>query len=1149
MKFYTLTVCRTPVGIHKYLLVMKLVFVLIITVFLQNSLAVNAQKVTLAERNISLDQIFIRIKAQTGYDFLYTKEMLRKSHPINVNFSNTPLNEVLNYCFNNQPVVYKISDNLIVVIRRPESQVIAQNLEVKGTITDDKNRPLPGVTVRLKDGNLTSISDAKGNYLIKSPDLKRSLTFSFIGFETQEIPINGRNTINVVLRQKSTDLSDIVVIGYGTVAKSDLTGAVGQVKIEDLNKAPVRSFEEALAGRTAGVQVSSPEGQPGAASNIVIRGNNSITQDNSPLYVIDGFPIENPNNNMINPSEIATISILKDASATAIYGARGANGVIIITTKKGKQGPPIVAYDNYFGIQQNINKMKMMNPYDFVKLQIDLIGPTAQTIYTPGDPSLANPQAGGRTLDYYKTTEGTDWQSQIFRNAAMQNHNLSVRGGTDKTKYSLSGSAFLQDGIIINSGYDRYQGRFNLEQTINDKLRINVNVNYSASKTFGTLPSSSGSMSYGLLYSTWGFRPVTGENESDLADSSLDPNITSDYRYNPVLSAKNEKVMSEDKTMISSGIIDYKITKDLILKVTGGIYSRTLENSTFYNSQTKYGDFRTYPGTNGPNGSIDNFEITNYTNENTLNYNKVFNKIHTVSAVAGYTIQHAKSANHGLTANQLPNESLGLDGLSQGIPLAIRTGSTGNYLESYLARVNYGYKSKYLFTASFRADGSSKFADGHKWGYFPSAAFAWNVMKETFMKKITVISDAKLRTSYGVTGNNRVNDFAYLSRITFPIINNYSFANAFVTGAVPSTLGNTDLRWETTAQFDAGLDISFFKNRISASVDYYNKRTYDLLLNAQLPASSGYTTAFKNIGKVGNSGWEFELNTKNLTGKFSWGSSFNISFNRNKVLALTKDQESLTTAIGWETSYNNLFPYIAQLNAPIAQFFGYKWTGVYQYSDFNKMPNGSYVLKSTVPDNGSGRAVVQPGDIKYADLNNDGTVNTLDRTIIGNPNPKFTGGFSNNFAYKNFDLNVFFQWSYGNDILNANRLVFEGSKSPGLNMFETYADRWTANNPSNTYFRTNGNGPYAYSSRIIEDGSFLRLKTVSLGYSIPSALLKKISLMALRFNVSAQNLITWTNYSGSDPEVSTRNTALTPGFDYSAYPRARTIVFGLNATF
>ncbi|RZK40745.1 MAG: TonB-dependent receptor [Pedobacter sp.] len=1023
----------------------------------------------------------------------------------------------------------------------------AQTRQLKGKITDEKTgESLPGVNLRAGD-NIRAVSDQNGNFSISIPNSNAgALSVSYVGYIPQTIQIGSRSEINVRLISISQGLDEVVVVGYGAVKKQDLTGSVAQVNVTDMQKAPVKSFDDALAGRVAGVEVSSNEGQPGISNNIVIRGNNSVTQDNTPLYVIDGFPIDNPNNNVINPEEIETITVLKDASSTAIYGSRGANGVIVITTKRGAIGEPVVKYNGYAAVQRVSEREEMMGPYEFVRLQNDLDPITTAAVYF----------SNGRNLESYRNVQGIDFQNELYRDALMHSNNISVSGGTPKTRYSVSASALGQGGVIINSGFSRYQGRVTLDQELSSKIKIGINANYSSINTTGTTPSSSTSQinaSTNLMYSVWGYRPVSGSN-ADLLNELFDPEIDENvnYRFNPISSVNNEYRKNVNNSIIANAYIDYAITTKLKLRVTGGLNNNQNRSESFNNTLTRSGSPFGPLGASGVNGGIAYRQVNNWVNENTLTYNNTFNKNHSLNVLLGATLQGINATGYGYTAIAVPNESLGINGLDEGMPRTITSTATGSTLASGLARINYNYKSRYLFTATVRADGSSKFRDDNKWSVFTSGAFAWRMSDEPFMKKIKFISDAKLRISYGETGNNRIGDFSTYSTFIIEPMAAYAFNNNIVKGIIPMAIGNPGLKWETTATTNIGYDLSLFKDRIQFTFDAYRKTTFDLLLNASLPTTTGYANAFKNIGKVRNQGLEFTLNTVNIKTKtFTWSSNLNISFNDNKLLGLADNQESLQTPIVWERRYTGVPLYVAKLNNPIAAMYGFVFDGIYQFSDFDQLPDGRYSLRADVVNNGSARTAVQPGDIKYKDLNGDGVVNTLDQTQIGRAYPIHVGGFSNNFNYKNFDLNVFLQWSYGNDIVNANRLVFEGNATGavGLNQYASYADRWTPTNPSNTLNRVGGQGPAYYSSRIIEDGSYLRLKTISLGYSLGSEVLKNIKVRSLRAYLSAQNIFTITGYSGPDPEVSVKNSTLTPGFDYSAYPRARTLTFGINATF
>jgi TonB-linked SusC/RagA family outer membrane protein len=1027
----------------------------------------------------------------------------------------------------------------------------AKKIKITGVVKDTHNQALVGVTVKVKDSQTATSTDVDGKYEISVADNSAILVFSYIGFVTQQQAVKGKSVINVALSDQSSDLNEVVVIGYGTSKKKDLTGSVGQVSIADLDKAPVISIDQALAGRVAGVQVNSSDGQPGSAVNIVIRGTNSITQDNSPLYVVDGFPIVGFNLNTFNPQDIESIDVLKDASATAIYGASGANGVVIITTKKGKNGAPQTTFTTTQSFSNNIKTMQLMNSYQFLQYQLER-DPTLGSGATPS-PTYTYLTTPGKTLADYQNYPTTDWQSPFFKTGSLRNYSLAVRGGNKETLYSVSGSIDNQDGTIIATSYARYQGRITLDQTLSSKVKVGVNANYAyLSQAGNAVSASTNSGTTNVLYSVWGSSPLAQINDNVPVDVST--NSSNDYKFNPILNQQNLVRNVKTNNLNVNTYLTYAITPDLLFKMTGVINNSTVNNENFNNSNTYYGSPYTNPGiTNGVNGSISTAKVNNWANENTLTYTHIFNQVHNLNVLAGFTEQGQTSSTYGFGANFVPNESLGISDLDEGTlnPLATKAISSLSNAASFLGRVAYNYNSLYYLTLSYRADGSSKFSPQNHWSYFPSGALAWRFGQEDFFKNSKWLSDGKLRLSYGQTGNNRVNDFPYLPTTIVSPTSSYSFNNTYVSSIIPLTIANPDLKWETTDQYDVGFDLAFLNSRINLTADLYRKITKNLLLNATLPTSSGYTTAYENIGSVQNQGLELTLNTVNVATKdFKWSSSFNISFNQNKVLALANNQQSLTTAVAWDNGWSSIPAYIAKIGQPLGLMYGYIANGVYQYSDFNKTATGTYVLKDNVATNGNSRASIQPGDIKYKDLNGDGVVNSSDYTVIGRSLPIHIGGFSNNFTYKNFDLNVFFQWSYGNDIQDANELVFNGNAlgKQYLNQFSSYVNRWTPANQNSPNYRAGGYFGGGYSSATVQDGSYLRLKTASLGYNVPQSILQRFKISSLRVYASGQNLITWTKYTGLDPEVSTYNSALTGGFDYNAYPRPRTIAFGINMT-
>ncbi len=1027
--------------------------------------------------------------------------------------------------------------------------LLAQNLrKLSGAVIDDATKePLVGAMVKVKGTNRVARTSESGGFQI-SAATGEILEISYLSYTMYTVKVGNSAVYNVAMKPDEKSLSEVVVIGYGQVNKIDLTGSVSQVKLKDMEKAPVGSFEQALQGRVAGVVISSTDGQPGEAMNIVIRGGNSITQDNSPLYVIDGFPVEDFSNAAINPDDIESMNILKDASATAIYGARGANGVILIETKKGKVGAPVITFNNTVGVQQVQKTMKMMTPYEFVKYQLDFNPISANTYYLSGK---------NRTLEDYLNIEGVDWQDQVFRTSLNRIHNLAIRGGTQQTKYSVSGSIFDQEGILLNSAYNRYQGRISVDQIVSKKLTTGFNVNISKRTSDGSVirEGEGSTVTSHLLTRVWAYRPVTGNVDLNLLEEDMDDEAENQYdaRFNPVMTSTNAYNIRKNTDISANGYFTYKISPSLTFKTNGTFFNSTIASENFYSSKTPQGSLISYFNTKGINASISNYERLTLSGNSVLTYNKTFNKVHKLTVMGGAEFQTSNYKGSGYATQQIPNEELGIAGMDQGNPLSTSSSLSEYDLFSTFARLSYGYKSKYLFTATMRMDGSSKFFEQLRQAYFPAVAFAWNMQNEDWFKdNVKFVSTSKLRFSYGLNGNNRVQEYSRFFSLDQPFSASYSWGNATPTlGAYITSPENRKLKWETTESYDLGWDLAFFKGRVDLVLEVYRKNTRDLLLNALLPTSSGYSSAMKNIGSIRNEGLEITLNTVNVkTKKFSWNTDFNISFNKSKILALNESQDKLFSTPSFIGQYATNPLYISEVGQPVGMFQGFVWEGTYKYSDFDTPSPNVYTLKTGIADNGTTN--VQPGDIKYRDLNNDGTINSYDLTLIGRGLPIHTGGINNNFSYGNLSLNVFFQWSYGNQIYNANRLSFEGNGNVRtlFNQYATYADRWTPENPESNIFKANGHGVIGYhSSRVIEDGSYIRLKTVALDYKLPTRWVKPLYMKSLIFGVAGQNLITWTNYSGMDPEVSTRNTTLMPGFDYSAYPIARTVVFTLKSTF
>lgn len=840
---------------------------------------------------------------------------------------------------------------------------------------------------------------------------------------------------------------------------------------------------------------------------------------------------------------------MKDASATAIYGARGANGVVIVTTKKGGAGKPTITYNGSVKVGLVKNTPEVMNAYDFVMLQQEIMGSGEE--FQKNYITELYP-----TLDAYHNAKSYDWQDYIYRTALSHNHHISMTGSQGDLKYTTSLSYDDTQGVIINSGVKRYQGRVNLSQKVNNKLKIDFTGNYASTVQDGpTVSSATSSMSTAYMYSVWSFRPVSPTG-SDLLNQMYDEgvNMSEDYRFNPVKSAQNEYRHKTTNNLQFNVGAEYEIIKKLKLKVTAGYTSTDYKNEEFNGSQTRTGN--SHPSntqSKGINAYLYQSEARSYLNENTLSYQLNKNS-HNFNAMLGMSVQKNTSYIHSIRTEKISNESFGMAGLDKGSTPAVNSSKGENKLMSYFGRINYNYDSRYYITATMRADGSSKFARGNRWGYFPSGSLAWAFARESFIaENASWLSNGKLRFSYGQTGNNRIGNYDYMAHlITDDDLYKYPWNGQFVPGYVLSSMQNEKLKWETTEQLDLGLDLGFLDGRINLNMDYYIKTTKDLLLDADISASSGFSSATLNVGKLRNSGLEITLETTNIKTKdFSWNSSFNIAFNKNEIIALNSGQPYMTSYISWDNKYKTTPAYISKVGESAGKMYGFIYDGTYKYEDFNKTidENGKevYTLKEGIPYYVAG---TQPGDPKYRDLTGEGEINDKDKTTIGNGQPKHIGGFTNNLVWKNFDLNIFFQWSYGNDILNANRMVFENpAAKQNTNMFAAYTNRWTPENPTSNIPRARAQGSNEYSSLYVEDGSFLKLKNISLGYNFEAKTLKPLHISSARVYLSAENIATISGYSGSDPEVSTRNSPLTPGFDWSPYPRAFSMSLGLNVTF
>lgn len=992
---------------------------------------------------------------------------------------------------------------------------------VSGTVTGD-NGPLQGVNVSIKKSATRGvITDVAGRFSIQAK-VGEVLVFSYVGFLKSEVTItSSQKNLSVTLEHDANQLGEVVVIGYGSVKRKDLTGSVTSVKATDMVKSTEMSLNGTLQGRAAGVSVVSTEGAPGADVSIYIRAGSSISAGNEPLYVIDGFPQLGGSNLNLNVNDIESVEILKDASATAIYGSRGANGVIIITTKTGKAGKFSVNYDGYYTLQQLGRRYDVMNTLQYAQLQHYLAaGPDNSQV---GD-SLWNNWAT------YKDSTTTNWQDKVYRLAGMFSHNLSFTGGTADLKVAGSLNFTNQDGIARGTNYKRFSARLNTVANISKFLSNSTNIAITYQDRTGSSLTGGGGLAFsavkGSPYKPAGFDlneylnangiPTGGTNGRDPLVDLLQPDI------------KNLNYFASLNTSFS-----IKLYEGLTFKIAGGMNYTDAAYNYFYGVNTSQGS--SVQGIARKNNSL----TIGVINENTLNYSKAFSSLNRLDAVLGFSFQSTTSSFTNVGNSNYAIEALGYNNLSFGSQnSAPSSDKSKSGIVSYFGRAQYAFLDKYIITGTMRADGSSKFPK-HKWGYFPSGAVAWRVNEENFMKRIQAISTFKLRFSYGLTGNESIapySSYTSYGSVTYPAVQD----NTVVVGVVPSQLGSDDLKWETTIQKDLGIDLGILKDRIVITADAYIKKSMDLLLAAPLSNYSGFTTVTRNIGDMQVKGVEFNLNTINLNGKLRWSTNFNIASNKTKVLRLNDNQQFFN--VGRVARYSNA--YVVQVGQPLGSIFGYVYDGIIHTQD---------ELASTVPHNS---LVIKQGTRKYKDISGpngkpDGKVDANDRTVIGNGNPKFFGGFTNDFSYGPFEFSFLFTYSYGNDILNADKALFE-SPIPYQGGFLTMFDRWTPNNPQINQQRWASayNNEYSnLTSYLVEDGSYLRLKNIQVAYNLNRELLKKLRIKSLRVYATAQNLLTFTRYKGYDPEVNFLNSIITPGADLGAYPRSKVYTLGLNIAF
>ena len=1057
--------------------------------------------------------------------------------------------------------------------------LMAQTRPVTGTVVSSENKqPLQGVTVTIKGTKTGTTTDANGNFRINAGE-NDVLVFSNVSFTTSEITVGKNSTLNVTLVSDAKAMDDVVVIGYQTVRRKDLLASVSSVSSKDLKDIPINSAAEALNGRLAGVTATSAEGSPDAEIRIRVRGGMSITGDNSPLYIVDGVQVEN-GLSTISPQDIQSIDVLKDAAATAIYGARGANGVIVITTKSGKPGRLVVSYNGFVGVKELAKRLDVFNPYDFVKYQWE----RSRSSSTDSASFARNFGTTWDTLQNYKNVDAVDWQGETFgRTGISTTHNLSASGGTKKLTYNFGYTYNNDKAIVINSDYKRHLFNAKGEYKINKQLKIGAGARYTHQEVQGAGVSDTKGSSYNRLRNAVKYRPFLSDAQDiDDSDPLADQNVGNGLNlYNPVALANQEYRRKTTDAVNVNMTLTYNITKNLVFKSTAGYDYNHFTDLQFNDSITPYAITQ---GSRKPIAGMDTVTKRIITNSNVLTWSvKGFKKIHDFDILVGQETYDLRTESHtslygNYPLNTSPTKAFSETSLGTSFTGYPRLGKSRYTNMSFFGRVNYTLLGRYLFSFNMRADGASKFADGKKWGYFPAGSIAWRVKNEKFLRDVDFISDLKLRYGYGTVGNNRINDYLFMTNFANDGRYYYGLNNQAVIGYYPTGLVNENLQWEATVNRNYGFDISFAK-RVDLSVDIYNNTSSKLLLNVPIASTFGYSTQLQNIGKTTNKGVEVQLNMQLVRKQnFTWNANFNISFNKNEIVGLGVNQSQFFPAASWGVS-GQPTDYIQRIGYPVGSIYGLVTAGFYTTEDFTWNPGtGVYTLRPGVASNASIIGTVMPGSIRFADLNGDGVVDiNNDRRVIGDPTPNCTGGLNNQFVFKNWDMSMFMNFSLGNDIYNANKIELTNAYSVNSNMLELMNGRYmTINADGQRVLYTNGSnqavgiapellselnknatiwqplrgsGAFYPHSWAIEDGSFLRINNVTLGYTFPVKKLMGMRMSKLRAYFTANNLAVLTNYTGYDPEVSVRSNPLTPGLDYSAYPKSRSFVFGVNASF
>lgn len=1150
------------------------IFLILSLVKIQASSYSQNTKLSLNFKEATVEQVFNKIESVSEYRFLFESNQIDLNRKVNLNVEKQRIADILGALFKGTNVTYNVNDRQIILTRnktldnKETLSVVKKNAEqgiqISGIVTDSGGMPIPGVNIVEKGTKNGIQTDFDGKYSIKVNSTSSELVFSFIGYETVAKVVGASKTLNIVLKDENSTLNEVVVIGYGTAKKGDLTGSVVSVSGDDLKKTNMNNVAETLTGRVAGVQVTSSEGSPDAAITIRVRGGGSLTQDASPLIIVDGFPIASLND--IAPSDIESITVLKDASSTAIYGSRGANGVILVTTKKGKDGKISVNFNTFYGLKKIANTIDVLNPEEYVRLQYEYVNR-----FKDDDSSYQQYFGQWSDRDLYSGMKGNNWQKQVYgRIGETRSRDLSVRGGTDKMNFNFNYAHIDEKTIMLGSEYKRNNLSFALKNKPSDKIDLSFTMRYSDTQINGggtneqnaKSVSADARLRNSVAYSPI---PIPGLTEVNVDDTN------GDFITHPLTAITDNDRLQNRKNFNLLGGISYEILPNLKLASDLGLDNYSLQDYRFYGRSTYYVNNQVPAELQGmPALTLSDRKNVTFRIANTANYDfkKLMSENHHLKVMGGQELIKTNSTQIASEIQGFPT-LFGFDSARSlstlGTPLFTETNyAPEDKLLSFFGRLTYDYKSRYLLTATYRADGSSKFLGNNRWGYFPSAAVAWKISEEDFLKDVSWLKLLKIRASYGQAGNNNIPSGQTTQLFN---ANNTTWINGVNSfWSASKVMANPDLKWETTVTQNFGLDYDLFNGTLIGSVEVYNNLTRDLLINFPVPGS-GYDTQYRNMGETQNKGIETSLAVY-VIDKPNYGLNFSLNFslNKNRINSLGV-MNDYGLATNWaSTAIGNDF--LVNVGRSIGVMYGYKSDGRYEVSDFDY--NGtSYTLRTDVANASDIVGTVAPGVMKLKDIDGDGKVDAKDQTIIGNANPKHSGGFVLNANAYGFDFSAAFNYSFGNQIYNANKVEYSTAtdKTQYRNLSSIMAsnNRWTNINAAgemvsdpaelealnaNTTLWSPFMTRYVFSDWAVEDGSFLRLNTLSLGYTVPADALSKYGISKLRFYATANNVFVITKYSGMDPEVSTiRKTPQTPGVDYSPFPRSRQLSLGLNLNF